>query len=155
MRAAEQLPAEGIAVLNADGLLTSTPDAIATYSGGWIRPLDPDPQDINIDDIAHALSNQCRFTGHTKEFYSVAEHCVLCMHIVRDILKPNASVRLLLTTLLHDGSEAYLSDMARPVKKAEGFGEFYLAAEERLEVAIAERFKLSFPYPDEVKRADN
>ena len=49
---------------------------IRTASGLYIDPLNPDPDCINIDDIAHALSNQCRFSGHTSRFFSVAEHCL-------------------------------------------------------------------------------
>jgi hypothetical protein len=134
--------------LTADGLLASAPDTIALFSGGWLRPLDPDPADITIQDIAHALSNQCRFTGHTREFYSVAEHCVLASGLM-------TTDELALDALLHDGSEAYLADLARPIKKAPGLGEVYLKAEEKLEAAIAKRFGTTHPMPDEVKWADN
>lgn len=119
--------------LNQDGLLVNTPDAIFTYSGIFIRPLDPDPRAIRIEDIAHALSNQCRWTGHTSRFFSVAEHSMG----VAELVIPS---RLALQALLHDASEAYLSDLARPIKKAPGLGEIYLEVEAKLEAAIAERF---------------
>lgn len=120
---------------------------IFTYTGRKITPLDPDPNDIDILDIAHSLANQCRFTGHVREFYSVAQHSVLAATLVPDELQ--------LTTLLHDGSEAYLSDIARPLKNVPGFGDVYHAAEATLEQAIAVRFGTLFPMPPEVKKADD
>jgi uncharacterized protein len=119
---------------------------ITTYTGRSITPLDPDPADIDIEDIAHALSNSCRFTGHVREFYSVAQHSYLCSTIVPDEYK--------LTALLHDASEAYLSDIARPIKSQPEFGDVYKKYENQLEAAIAERFGLVFPYPEEIKQAD-
>src|SRR6266496_1501995 len=94
---------------------TTKGGAIMTYSGELITPLNPDPDDIQIEDIAHALSNQCRFSGHCKQFYSVAEHS--CR--VSDL----CSYEHQLGGLLHDGTEAYLSDIARPIKQQPGFGE--------------------------------
>lgn len=120
--------------LNEDGLLINTPDAIFTHSGIFIRPLDPNPEAIRIEDIAHALSQQCRWTGHTSAFYSVAEHCLGVA-----VLQEDPDLRL--TALLHDASEAYLADLARPIKKAPGLGEAYLEVEARLEIAIAARFE--------------
>lgn len=124
-------------------------DAVCTYTGRAIRPLDPRPADIDIEDIAHSLANQCRFTGHTRQFYSVAQHSV---HVSQ--LCPNYP----LEGLLHDASEAYLSDIARPIKKAEGdFGEIYEDIETNLMIAIWERFEvtLSADALAEVKTADN
>lgn len=134
--------------LNADGLLVSTPDAIFTYSGRFMRPLNPFPSDIYIEDIAHALSNQCRWTGHCSKFYSVAEHSIHVASCVSDELK--------LTALLHDASEAYLADLARPIKKAEGLGVVYLDVEAKLEAAISLRFgTLMEPLKyTEIKEAD-
>lgn len=135
-------------VLDGDGLVVGKADTIYTFTGRTIRPLDPDPDDIVIEDIAHALSQQCRFTGHTQEFSSVAEHCVRVSWLV--------PANLALEALLHDASEAYLSDIARPVKKAPGFAETYLKYEAQLERAIATRFGL--PERDEmhpeIKKAD-
>ena len=134
--------------LNKDGLLRAAPDSIFTYSGGFIRPLDPSPEDILIEDIAHALANQCRWTGHVRRFFSVAEHSMNVAKLVPQELK--------LTALLHDASEAYLADLARPIKKAAGLGEVYLEVEERLEAAIAARFGID-PTPlghKAVKTAD-
>lgn len=121
-------------LLDKDGLLKNTPDAIFTYSGHFIRPLDPDPDDIFIEDIAHALANQCRWTGHVKRFLSVAEHCIHVSQMVSNDMR--------LTALLHDASEAYLADLARPIKKAPGLGEIYLEVEAKLQMAIAVRFNI-------------
>lgn len=121
--------------------------AIRTYTGRAFEPLNPDPNAIVIEDIAHALANNCRFTGHVKWHYSVAQHSILVSEIV-----PN---ELALTGLLHDASEAYLSDVARPIKQQPEFGDVYLRYEKGIEEAIAERFGIVYPYPDEVKEADN
>lgn len=132
-------------------LLKATKNAtggwIATYSGRKITPLNPDPADIDVEDIAHALANQCRFTGHVRKFYSVAQHSVLASTLVDD--------EFALDALLHDASEAYLADIARPIKNMPGFGDVYHAAEQVLEEAVAERFGTRFPMPPEVKVADN
>ncbi len=83
-------------------------DWIATYTGKQFWPLDPRPEEVCIEDIAHALSNICRFTGHCRHFYSVAQHSLFVSRHLPDELK--------LAGLLHDAAEAYLADIARPVK---------------------------------------
>lgn len=119
---------------------------IQTYTGKRFWPLDPVAADLDIRDIAHALSQNCRWTGHCRDFYSVAQHCVYCSYVVPE--------NLTLTALMHDASEAYLSDLSRPVKHSpELVG--YRDAERKLETIIAETFELVFPYPPEVKQADN
>lgn len=120
---------------------------IVTFTGKTIRPLDPDPNDVDIEDIAHALANSCRFTGHVSSFYSVAQHSYLCSLLVPEEFR--------LTGLLHDASEAYLSDIARPIKSQSDFGDVYKKYEGRLEEVIAERFGLVYPYPPEVREADS
>jgi hypothetical protein len=77
------------------------------------NPIDPEVDKINIIDIAHSLSMQCRFTGHTKEFYSVAQHCINVVNLMKN---DSQSKKLMLEGLLHDASEAYLTDIATPVK---------------------------------------
>lgn len=121
--------------------------SIVTYTGRIIDPLDPDPDLISIRDIAHALSNQCRFTGHVREFYSVATHSVLATLLVPQQYQLDA--------LMHDASEAYLSDIARPVKHGLGFGEAYREVESRLQECIADKFDLNWPIPDSVHEADD
>jgi len=82
---------------------------IETFTGVQFYPFDPREDEINITDIAHALSLQCRFNGHCKIFYSVGEHCIRVSKIVPAEYKLGA--------LLHDAGEAYLSDIPRPIKK--------------------------------------
>lgn len=86
---------------------------IMTYTKKMVDPLHPNAEQIDIVDIAHALSMLCRANGHFKRFYSVAQHSINCM---REAKARDYSNRVQLACLLHDGSEAYLSDMTRPVK---------------------------------------
>lgn len=133
--------------------LDSAPPLVpAARQGDWMQlasgkafyPLDPRPEEIHIEDIASALSKMCRYGGHCKRFYSVAEHCVLMAHAAPDGMH--------LAALLHDASEAYLSDVIRPIKS---HLTNYLEIEANLERAIARRFTLPFPMPAEVKALDN
>lgn len=87
---------------------------IITYTGIQMNPLQPKPEQIEIRDIAHALSLICRGGGHVKHFYSVAQHCLACAEEAR---VRGYSVRVQLGSLLHDGSEAYIADVTRPVKQ--------------------------------------
>lgn len=114
-----------------------------TFSGRAVYPLALKPEDIDLADIAHALSMQCRFAGHVKWHLSVAQHAVLVSKHVRP---ENAA-----WGLLHDATEAYLVDLPRPVKS---IMLDYQEAEARLELAIAARFGLAWPMPEDVKRAD-
>lgn len=86
---------------------------IQTYSGKKFYPYCPTAEMIDIEDVAHALSNICRFTGHSKFHYSVAQHSV---HVANCMLNAGYSPKMALTGLLHDASEAYLSDLNTPVK---------------------------------------
>jgi hypothetical protein len=123
---------------------------IETRSGVSFWPLDPKVSDIRIEDIAHALSNQCRFSGHTREHYSVAEHCVR----VSELLEAwDCSREIQLWGLLHDASEAYLVDIPAPLKGQPAFAP-YLEAERRLMLAICERFDLPLDEPAWVRAAD-
>ena len=107
---------------------------ITTVSGIHFYPLNPNPQDIDIEDIAHALSLICRANGHFKHFYSVAQHCIAC---AEEAAERGCSVEVILGCLLHDASEAYLCDVTRPVKK---HIPQYLQAEEKLQGVIWKRF---------------
>ncbi len=120
-------------------------DWIMTASGRAFWPLDPRPEDVSIEDIAHALANICRFTGATREFYSVAQHSML----VASMVPPEDA----LWGLLHDASEAYLCDIARPLKVQPAFAP-YREAEARLMAVICERFGLSPTEPESVRIAD-
>ena len=87
---------------------------ITTYSGLHFEPLNPNPEKIRIEDIAHALSMICRGNGHVKTFWSVGEHCICC---AREAAARGLSDRMVLTCLLHDASECYMSDVPSPFKK--------------------------------------
>lgn len=87
---------------------------IATYTGVKWFITDPHPDDVRIKDIAHALSMICRFGGHTRKFYSVAEHSVRCARLA-ETWEPD-NYRLQMQALLHDAAEAYLGDVVRPLK---------------------------------------
>ena len=86
---------------------------IKTYTGIMFDPLRPDADLISILDIAHALSMLCRANGHLKSFYSVGQHSINCL---KEAKAQGCSQRVQLACLLHDASEAYLSDVTRPVK---------------------------------------
>lgn len=87
---------------------------ILTYRKKEFYPLEPKIQDIDIVDIAHALSLLCRANGHFKHFYSVGLHSLNCAYEAK---ARGYSENVILGCLLHDGSEAYLADITRPVKK--------------------------------------
>lgn len=109
-------------------------DWMQTYTGKAFWPLDPRPEEIDILDIAHALSLTCRYGGHCKKFYSVAEHSLLvsqvCEHLYND-------KQIILWGLLHDACEAYISDIPRPLKYQLAQ---YLKIEFLVDFAIMEKF---------------
>jgi uncharacterized protein len=110
------------------------------FSGKRFYPLDPAPHDVDIVDIAHALAMKCRFGGHCKQFYSVAQHSVLVAR--------HASQEDALRALLHDAHEAYspFGDVPRPIKNAEPALKQRIAQiEDRLDLAIAAKFGLPTP----------
>jgi len=116
---------------------------ILTHTGRRFTPLQPVAADIDIRDIAHALSNVGRFAGHTHHFYSVAQHSV---HTSQIVAPENA-----LAALLHDATEAYIADIASPIKP---FIDNYIDIEGRLWDCIADRYGLARKLPAEVKQAD-
>jgi hypothetical protein len=124
---------------------------IRTYTGRYVHPLDPRPPEIDIKDIAHALSNQCRFGGHTRWFYSVAQHSCL---VSVEVFRATKDRRLALWGLLHDASEAYLVDLPKPLKAHPMFGNGYRAAEWRLMKTICHEFFLDPVEPAIVKHFD-
>lgn len=116
---------------------------IQTYSGTEFWSLKPRTEDVKIIDIAHALSNKCRFAGHCKSFYSVAQHSVL---VSRQLPKD-----LRLWGLLHDAGEAYFADIPNPIKRMH---DLFDQIEEPIMQAVAKQFSLDWPMPKEVKVAD-
>lgn len=138
---------------------------IQTYSRGQFFPLKPKAADVKIVDIAAALSKICRFTGHVSRFYSVAEHSVRVSFVSETVLRrhflsqgvanpPAATLNEIARWgLIHDASEAYLADIAAPVKRSAAFVNYRLA-EDRLQAEVAKACGLKPIMPTEVKTAD-
>jgi len=116
---------------------------MCTISGKLVDPFDLKAKDVDIIDIAHSLSHLCRFAGHIKEFYSVAQHSVRVANA--------CPVEHRLEALLHDATEAYLVDLPRPIKVRL---KNYQETEERAWTVIAKRFDLMQKIPDCIKQAD-
>lgn len=133
-------------------------DCINTFTGKAFAPLNPRVEDIDIEDIAHALSNMCRFTGHTRDFFSVAEHSCYVHDVIEKRFIAGGEVseeeyrsqeNTLRWALLHDAAEGFLIDVARPVKRQPQMA-FYREAEDKLLTCIARRFKMSGDAPPPV-----
>jgi hypothetical protein len=123
-----------------------------THSRIRFYPLEPKPEEILIEDIAHALARLCRWGGHSDNFYSVAQHSCF----VAELLKARGyAVNVCLEGLLHDATEAYMSDVIRPLKREPGLMPGYVEAEAGLGKVIFERFGLVWPISSAVKEADD
>ena len=123
---------------------------ILTHSGKKFSLVDPQPEDVVLEDIAHALSLICRYGGHTKDFYSVAQHSVHVANAVSDHAHlPSLNERR--WALLHDAAEAYVGDMVQPLKDiVPGFA----AVEHRVLRVILDRFGVTGDMPEIVKYYD-
>lgn len=115
---------------------------IRTYTGVKFYPLHPEPDEINIEDIAHALSNNCRWGGHCRYFYPVAQHSVFVTRLLSEHR---------LCGLLHDAAEAYLMDMPSPIKRQMPE---YTAIEDNLMEVVARKFGFEWPKSASVTGAD-
>lgn len=116
---------------------------VLTVSGGFYNLLEPELNQISILDIAHSLSNICRFGGHSRVFYSVAQHSVLVSMTVRDQLQFDA--------LLHDAAEALVGDVPKPLKL---LLPDYQVIEKKIESALFANFGIAYPLASEIKIAD-
>ena len=114
---------------------------ITTHSGVSFQVFNPTPEMVNIEDIAWSLSHLCRFNGHSKRFYSVAEHCV------RGSLY--CSIENALWFLLHDAAEAYVGDIMKPLKT-----NVHRKVEDRVLRVIADKYGLIWPMPAEIHEVD-
>lgn len=121
-------------------------ESIQTFTGNQFYPMDPREDEIRIEDIAHSLSLQCRYAGHVKTFYSVAQHSVMVARIV--------PVQDALWGLMHDASEAYLVDLPAPIKRSSRLGEEYQKIESSIMALVAGRFGMSIAEPSSIKTAD-
>lgn len=123
---------------------------LQTFTGKAFYPLDPRPEDICIEDIAHALTYLCRFGGHCKRFYSVAEHS---WNVAESIHLAGYSDALAFEGLMHDAAEAYVGDMVWPLKNSEGL-EAYKAIDDRIDLLIRQKYGLPEKMSAVVKRYD-
>ena len=122
-------------------------DWIQTFTGRKFWPIDPRPEEIFLEDIAHSLACQCRFAGHAKCFYSVAQHSFLVSTI--------CTIKNSKWALLHDATEAYLVDLPRPIKRYSKLGEEYKKIEKALMDCVCQRFGIDTDEPEEVKESDS
>jgi hypothetical protein len=118
---------------------------IQTFTARKFWPLNPRPEEVDIRDIAHGLSQENRYNGMCRFPYSVGQHCLLASTIVAPEFQ--------LLALMHDATEAYTKDILRPIKRWEGMS-LYLKAEEQLHHCIAKALDFSPEMPPEVKYAD-
>ena len=118
-------------------------NTILLHSGNYFDFANLKESRLSIEDIAHGLSNTCRFSGHCNRFYSVAEHCFFMSYYV--------PLEYAECALLHDASESVLTDIPKPLKN---MLPDYVKCEMELEAAIAEQYDIPFPYPPEIKTAD-
>lgn len=123
-------------------------DYILTYSKIKFYPLEPQKEDIKIEDIAHALSLMTRANGHCEHFFSVAQHSINCY---KEAKERGCSKRVQLGCLLHDASESYISDLTRPVKR--NIPE-YFSIEEKLQRIIYHKFGLENLSEEELKQIE-
>lgn len=146
----EAIKAMSVSELLAGVHSPGTEDRVGHYmyvsTGRLFFPCDPRPEEVDIQDIAVGCSRAFRFNGHTIKPMSVAEHCWHASHLVPP--------ELALEALLHDAAEAYIGDVIRPMKALPVYGALYLKIEKGIETAVAERFKLVYPWPAAVRRAD-
>lgn len=127
-------------------------------TGRKFWPLDPRPEEVDIVTVAHHLATRARYAGATQHrafrsriFYSVAEHSVyVSLYVEKVLQRPD----LALEGLLHDGSEAFNGDLIRPLKYDPAFRAPFQKVEELNERAQAVAFGLAYPYPPEIKIAD-
>ncbi len=126
---------------------------LTCYSGHEIDLLTPTTPDIHLADIAHALSMQARFNGHTREFYSVAQHSVLVSEYVDELGGSSKDRR---AALMHDAHEAYMGDIIGPIKKFAPVERGIRIIEAALDGAIHGKFNIAMNPARRalIKRAD-
>lgn len=121
---------------------------IQTFTGKQFYPHEPTADMICIEDIAHGLSNVCRYTGQCPTFYSVGHHSLIVANI---IYKRTNDVKLTLEALLHDASEAYLCDIPKPLKI---LLPDYQKIEDNVSKVIYDKYNIKYPLNPSIKVAD-
>lgn len=125
--------------------------SINTYTGRLFFYNKIDSESLELRSIAHALGNTCRFTGHCRRFYSVAEHSLLVAQYLRDTIGPNVSLSLIRSALMHDASEAFVGDVNSPLKAM--IAPLFKPIEKAILDAIDEKWGL-FTRDPRIKHAD-
>lgn len=123
--------------------MPSNETSFRLFGGSYFDFADPENSQFTIYDIAHSLSQTCRFGGQCPKFYSVAQHCCLVSRLVPEYAQ--------LDGLLHDAAEAFLGDVVKPLKN---LLPDFLRIEKRVEQVVAQKFNLNYPWSIEVKEAD-
>ena len=127
-------------------------DCMCTYTGLQVNPMNIQDEDIRPEDIAPALSLLCRGGGHMKQLYTVGQHCLNCANEAK---ARGWNTRIIFACLLHDASEAYISDIIRPVKQ---HLKTYITIEETILRTIYQHYGLGVLSQEEqnqVKKIDN
>jgi hypothetical protein len=120
---------------------------IETFTGVMFNLLNPTIDMITIEDIAHSGSQLCRFTGHTRFHYSIAQHELLGSYLVPE---KNA-----LEFLLHDASESFVNDMSRPLKHMTAMGSLYRPIEENIQILVRQKYGLPAVQSPIIHTVDN
>ena len=133
-------------------MTTITEHDVETFSGQFVNTRNPKAETIRLEDIAHALSQTCRYGGHSARFQSVAEHAVF---VSRRLERQGYATDVCLAGLHHDDSEAYLGDIPRPMKKL--LGKSYRVLTQRMDkqIGIALGLDPELWHCESVKQADN
>ncbi len=117
---------------------------IRTYTGKLFHIFNPQIKEIDIKDIAHSLSMQCRFNGQTKCFYSIASHSIIGAKLIDKKYKKDF--------LGHDFTEAYIGDCVTPIKRR---NRDFIRLEKKIEKVIAKKFKFNEKFHSNIKEMDN
>lgn len=124
------------------------PKSIRTFSGHYVNVFKPKLATLSIVDVAHSLSMQTRFGGHSRVFYSIAEHS---LWFARKLQKEGHDPLVVFTGLMHDSSEAYLVDIPKPIKLELPD---YNKLEHSLTIRLAKKFGFTYPFPKLIKKLD-
>lgn len=135
------------------GYQNTTPETygygrVTSHKGRVYNLFDLDMNGVSIDDVARSLARQARYIGHTRQFYSIAQHCYMLAQsflLIGEVAKAKQA-------LMHDSGEAYMSDIPRPLKQL--ISDKIGPHEEELERRLAEKFGYKFPYDEDVMVAD-